>query len=62
MNGSQPHSSDPSQMTSSADRMVGMDHAEVRYFTRWDDSNSRFSMFCIADTVIATTTMVNTIP
>ena len=22
---------------SSADRMVGMDHAEVRYFTRYDD-------------------------
>lgn len=23
-------------ITSSADRMVGMDHAEVRYFTRYD--------------------------
>lgn len=23
-------------ISSSADRMVGMDHAEVRYFTRYD--------------------------
>lgn len=33
MNGSDSQSSD-AIMTSSADRMVGMDHAEVRYFTR----------------------------
>lgn len=30
---------DPSaMMTSSADRMVGDDHAEVRYFTRYEES------------------------
>jgi hypothetical protein len=27
--------SGPSEILSSADRMVGMDHAEVRYFTRY---------------------------
>jgi len=26
----------PALITSSADRMVGMDHAEVRYFTRYE--------------------------
>lgn len=34
MNGSERQSVEPAGMTSSADRMVGMDHAEVRYFTR----------------------------
>ncbi|RMJ24755.1 arginine n-methyltransferase [Aspergillus sp. HF37] len=37
MNGSERQSSDPAAtMTSSADRMVGVDHAEVRYFTSYD--------------------------
>lgn len=37
MNGSEQTQSADSAgtMTSSADRMVGMDHAEVRYFTRY---------------------------
>jgi protein arginine N-methyltransferase 1 len=26
----------PAGITSSADRMVGMEHSEVRYFTRYD--------------------------
>ena len=30
-------------ITSSADRMVGMDHAEVRYFTRCDDYPESFA-------------------
>lgn len=34
-------SAEPSAMIpSSADRMVGMDHAEVRYFTRYETNYS----------------------
>jgi hypothetical protein len=32
-------------ITSSADRMVGMDHAEVRYFTRYE--TNFFSLICM---------------
>jgi hypothetical protein len=39
-------SAEPSAMiTSSADRMVGMDHAEVRYFTRYE--TNFFSLICM---------------
>jgi protein arginine N-methyltransferase 1 len=40
-------SAEPSAMiTSSADRMVGMDHAEVRYFTSYDHHGK----FCLLST------------
>lgn len=32
-------------ITSSADRMVGADHAEVRYFTRYVQAESIFCVF-----------------
>lgn len=32
-------------ITSSADRMVGADHAEVRYFTRYVQTESTFCVF-----------------
>lgn len=48
------------QISSSADRMVGMDHAEVRYFTRWDQYSKFYLSLCLLLTVaIATIIMVN---
>lgn len=51
----------PQGMTSSADRMVGMEHSEVRYFTRYDTLIhwTILSMKYDANEYPATTTMVS---
>ena len=60
MNGAQAQSPDPAaQITSSADRMVGMDHAEVRYFTRCGLNPSSPHLIDFANTVPAMIIMVN---
>jgi hypothetical protein len=54
-------SADPSAViTSSADRMVGMDHAEVRYFTRYESifSVDLYDLTCLT-LFTAMITMVN---
>ena len=52
-------SDSPQGITSSADRMVGMEHSEVRYFTRYVIAR-RLSRFEVdANKFIATTTTVN---
>lgn len=33
-----------STITSSADRMVGVDHAEIRYFTRYEENFAFFNI------------------
>lgn len=50
--------------SSSADRMVGMEHSEVRYFTRYgfDNVDSCWFFFLFADNHIVTTITVNNDP
>jgi hypothetical protein len=45
-------------ITSSADRMVGADHAEVRYFTRYVQTASIFCVLLLTTFITATIIMV----
>lgn len=46
--------------SSSADRMVGMEHSEVRYFTRYESKASHLCRACMLIKYIATiTTVIN---
>lgn len=49
-----------STITSSADRMVGVDHAEIRYFTRYEEYPALTPVDMAANIVLAMITMVNT--